>query len=379
MLSPDRVTMTLMIGPAVPVPVPQVVLDALTSVEVTTTAGHRSPSGFQLTFNLDTQSPLHTLFLISGASMVPLMRVVIVVTVNGTPEVLIDGVMTKQDVSPGSGSGQSTLKITGVDLTGVMGLVDFSGLPYPAMSIEARVLLVLAKYALFGVTPMVVPAILMDVPIPVERIPIHQGNDLDYVNQLADEVGYVFYISPGPVPGVNVAYWGPMIWAGLPQAPLSVDMGPHTTCDSLTFSFDAESRELPVVYVQNPLTKVPIPIPIPDLNPLRPPLGLIPPLPLRINPVKGTAKLSPMRAAMIGIAKAADTSDAVTGNGTLDVVRYGRVLKARRLVGVRGVGPAFDGLYFVKRVTSTLKPGEFKQSFTLARNGLLSTVPRIPA
>jgi hypothetical protein len=55
------------------------------------------------------------------------------------------------------------------------------------------------------------------------------------------------------------------------------------------------------------------------------------------------------------------------------------VLKARRLVGVRGVGPAFDGLYFVKSVTSTLKRGEFKQRFTLARNGLLSTVPRIPA
>ena len=33
--------LTLMIGPAVPVPVPQVVLDALTSVQVITTAGER--------------------------------------------------------------------------------------------------------------------------------------------------------------------------------------------------------------------------------------------------------------------------------------------------------------------------------------------------
>jgi hypothetical protein len=379
MLSAKGVNLTLLVGPAVPIPVPQVVLDALTSVEVTTTAGHRSPSGFQLTFNLSTRSPLHTLFLVSGASMIPLIRVMIVATVNGTPEVLIDGVMTKQDVSPGSGPGQSTLKITGVDLTGVMGLVDFSGLPYPAMTVEARVLLVLAKYALFGMVPMVVPTLLMDVPIPVERIPIHQGNDLEYVNQLADEVGYVFYVSSGPVPGLNVAYWGPEIRVGVPQKALNLDMGPHTNCDSLTFTFDAESRELPVVYIHNALTKAPIPIPIPDLNPLRPPLGLVPPLPLKINPVKGTAKMSPMRAAMIGIAKAAETSDAVSGNGTLDVVRYGRVLKARQLVGVRGVGPAFDGLYFVKSVTSTLKRGEFKQSFTLTRNGLISTVPRVPA
>ena len=50
-------------------------------------------------------------------------------------------------------------------------------------------------------------------------------------------------------------------------------------------------------------------------------------------------------------------------SGTLDVLRYGRLLKARRLVGVRGAGIAYDGLYYVQSVTSTLKRGEFKQSF----------------
>jgi hypothetical protein len=38
---------------------------------------------------------------------------------------------------------------------------------------------------------------------------------------------------------------------------------------------------------------------------------------------------------------------------------------------------AYDGLYFVKSVTSTLKRGEFKQRFELTRNGLISTVPRV--
>jgi len=40
---------------------------------------------------------------------------------------------------------------------------------------------------------------------------------------------------------------------------------------------------------------------------------------------------------------------------------------------VRGAGSAFDGLYFVKSVTSTLKRGEFKQSFQLSRNALVSS------
>jgi len=61
------------------------------------------------------------------------------------------------------------------------------------------------------------------------------------------------------------------------------------------------------------------------------------------------------------------------------VVRYGRVLRARQLVGVRGAGAAFDGLYYVKSVTHTIKHGNYKQDFTLVRNGLLSTVPRVPA
>ena len=33
---------------------------------------------------------------------------------------------------------------------------------------------------------------------------------------------------------------------------------------------------LPVVFIQNPFTKFAIPLPIPKLNPLQPPLGLIP-------------------------------------------------------------------------------------------------------
>jgi len=82
---------------------------------------------------------------------------------------------------------------------------------------------------------------------------------------------------------------------------------------------------------------------------------------------------------MQGLAKAAKTSEAVTGSGSLNVLRYGRVLKARKLVGVRGAGPSFDGLYYVRGVTHNLKRGEYKQSFTLSRNGLLPTVQKVPA
>ena len=54
-------------------------------------------------------------------------------------------------------------------------------------------------------------------------------------------------------------------------------------------------------------------------------------------------------------------------------------LQARMLVGVRGAGLAYDGLYYVKSVTHNFKRGEYKQSFTLSRNALVSTMAKVPA
>lgn len=368
--------LTLMIGPAVPVPVPQEVLDALTGIQVTTSSD--GPSGFQLTFNLSNRSPLQTIFLLAGGAALPMIRVLIVVTINGMVDVLMDGVMTNHQIAPGADAGHSTLTVTGEDLSRVMDYIDFSGIPYPAMPPEARVALILTKYLFLGVVPLVVPSVLIDIPIPVQRIPRQQGKDLAYIKALASEVGYVFYVEPGPLPGASVAYWGPEIRVGVPQPALNINMDAHTNVETLSFSYNSEMKQLPILFIQNSETKVPIPIPLPDITPLSPPLGIIPPLPKNIVPIEGTAKLSPIRAAIIGMTKAARSSDAVSGTGTLDVLRYGRVLKARKLVGVRGVGMAFDGLYFVKSVTHTIKRGEYKQNFTLVRNGLISTVPKVP-
>ncbi len=369
--------LTLMIGPAVPVPVPQVVLDALTSIEVTTR--DVGASGFQLSFTLNNRSPLHTLFLITGGNQIPVMRVIIVVTFNGTPNVLMDGVITHQQVAPGSDASHSTLTITGEDLTAVMNREEISGMPYPAMPAEGRVALILAKYAALGIVPVVIPSVMLDVPLPTERIPVQRGTDLAYVRHLADKVGYVFYLDPGPAPGMSVAYWGPQIKVGVPQPALNINMDAHTNVESLSFSFDGEGKALPVVRIQDEDTKQSIDVPVPDITPLNPPLGLIPPIPLKTVVVDEVAKLDATEAMLIAMARAAQSADAVTGNGTLDVLRYGRILKARQLVGARGAGPAFDGLHYVKSVTHTIRPGEYKQSFTLSRNGLISTVPVVPA
>jgi len=368
--------LTLMVGPAVPLPAPKPVVDALQSVSVTSATG--TASGFQLTFAVSSHSPLHTLLLLAGGR-VPWLRVLLVVTINGQPQVLMDGLVTHQEVAGSNDPGVSTLTVTGKDLSVAMDQIEMSGLPFPAMPVEARIALIIAKYAIFGMIPLVIPAIFSDLPLPIDRIPSQQGTDLQYISKLAKDAGYIFYVDPGPEPGTNTAYWGPEIKVGLPQPALNIGMDAHSNCEGLSFKFSNEGSTLPIVYIQNSLTKFPIPIPIPDVSLLNPPLGAIPPLPKAIDFMTETAKLSPLDALSKGLAKAAASSDVVTANGNLDVLRYGRLLKSRSLVGVRGAGVSFDGLYYVKSVTTTLKPGEVKQSFVLTRNGLVSTLPEVPA
>jgi hypothetical protein len=90
-----------------------------------------------------------------------------------------------------------------------------------------------------------------------------------------------------------------------------------------------------------------------------------------------TARMDVVQALARGLARAAQSAQVVGASGTLDVLRYGRLLQCRRLVGVRGAGRAHDGEYVVKSVTTTLKPGELKQRFTLSRNALVATSPRV--
>lgn len=373
--------LSLRMGP-VPVPAPQAAIEALTQVRVDAGSGD-TQSGFELTFDIPAKSPLRALFLSAGAAAgaaggVPLMRVVLVVTLNGKAEAIIDGVATDIEARPTDG-GNSRLIVKGKDLTALMDVIENPGIPYPAMPPSVRVLAILSKYLAFGVLPKVIPSVIDEPPSPLERIPQHQGTDYRYVKHLAREVGYVFYLEPGPAPGVSTAYWGPEIRVGAPQPALTTGMNALNSVEELSFHFDREAKKIPVVYFHERSSKLSIGLPIPDVTPMNPPLGLIPPLPPKIEHLSGTGHLSPAQALMKGLAYVSQNSDCVFGEGTLDVARYGRVLKSRQLVGVRGAGLPYDGLYYVKTVSHDIQRGAYKQKFSLARNGLFSTVPTVPA
>ena len=361
--------LTLQMGPQIAVPVPQPVMDALLSAQVTVTAGQRS--GFQLAFDLAKNGPINRTLLPAGFFDPP-TRVILSITVRGTTTVLMDGVVIRHEVGISGVPGQSTLTLTGEDLTVLMDLEERVGVPFPAMGPAARVSSIIAQYAGYGITPLVIPELVPQTPMPTQRIDFQKGTDLGYLTELAKANGYVFYLDPGPVPGVSRGFWGPEVRLGRPQPALTVNSDHLSNVDQLSFGFDGSAREEPVARVQIPTTKVSVLLPVPEISVLRPPLAQRPAPALRKKVIADTAKKDAAQAFAETLAKVIESADAVSGSGQLDVVRYGQPLRSRELVGVRGAGITYDGLYFVKSVTHSLQPGSYTQNFTLAREGLVA-------
>ena len=368
-------TMMLLMGSVLADPAPQPVMDALLSAQVTTTAGQAD--GFQLTFALSDRSLLNLVLLPTGY-FDPGIRVILLVILSGLPTVLIDGIITRQDVAPSDTPGASTLTITGEDLSVLMSL-QVKQACYPGLPAEGVVAVICAQYALYGIVPAPVPPVLLDIPDPIQQIPTQSGTDLDHLRALAEDAGYVFFIKPGPVPGTSIAYWGPEVRVGVPQPALNINMDAETNVESLSFSYDGLARKQLTITIQDPITGLSIPIPVPNIGILRPPLAARPAVTLKQAPLSDAAKLTPVQAALMGLGQGVADADAVTGQGTLDVLRYGNILQARQLVSVRGAGLSYDGFYYVTSVTHNLKRGEYKQSFKLARDGVVSLTPVVPA
>jgi hypothetical protein len=367
-------SLTLMIGPAVLAPAPKIVIDSLSSLQVTS---GKQGSGFQLTFAVSKLSPLLRVMLPAGYFDPIVTRVAIIVTVGGVPNVLMDGFVTRQEITPSSDPGQSKLTITGEDLSVAMGLVQ-KMVPFPGMGVELQVLAALAPYALLGVVPVVIPPFLPSVSIPTEQWESQTlQTDLDFIRSCASSVGFTFYVEPGPAPGQSIAYFGPDIRVPLPQPALNIDMDAMTNVESLSFSLDGMAKKITLFTILDPTGRIPIPIPVPNVSLFKPPLGARPTPPARIEFYNEGAALKPDKAAGAILASLINSSDAISGNGTLDVLRYGQVLRPRMLVGVRGASIGYDGLFYVDSVTHSIKRGEYKQNFSLSRDGLISNSPRV--
>ncbi|MET8677340.1 hypothetical protein ABZW18_07070 [Streptomyces sp. NPDC004647] len=362
------VHLTLHMGPKLTRPVPAEVTEALLSAQITSTAGERS--GFQLAFDLTKKGAIIQRLLPEGF-FDPKTRVIVTAAVKGTPFVLLDGLIVRQEVGASNQPGQSTLTVTGEDLTLLMDLEERTD-RYPNLAPSQRVARILQKYADYGIDPLIIREQIPQPPREQLRVEYQTGSDLSYVNELAKANGYTFYLDPGPRPGRSTAFWGPQQRLGQRQHALNVNMDANSTVDQLTFAYDGTAREEPQARVQNPRTRDSTLLPQPDIGPLRPPLARRATPALKRRTLTGTAKKDAGQAQAEALAHAATSADAISGSGQLDVNRHGYILRPRELVGVRGAGVTYDGDYYVTSVTHNLRPGSYQQNFTISREGLIA-------
>jgi hypothetical protein len=373
------IQLQLMMGPEIPVPAPRPVSDALQSVEVIHSDNSRS--GFQMTFGISRngaggmpgealmQSPLFEVF----------SRIVLTVNFQGAPTVLMDGFITLQQYHPGEDTGTATLTLTGEDVSLMMDREE-KCVEHPAQSESTIVLKTIGNYAKFGLVASVVPPRFMDVPSVSERIPVQVGTDLEYVQALAKRHAYIFNVTPGPAPLTNTAYWGPPIREGLPQKALSVNMGPHSNVDTIKFEHNALKPKTvsgkikdrvanETATVQATATTRSPQASASDIQTYRRHIRKI------LFRETGLTRAQADARAQAMVDESVD--QVVTATGELDAMRYGGLLQPRKLVGLRGAGSQYNGLFYVQEVKHQLSRGSYRQSFTLTREGLGSTVKEV--
>ena len=367
-------TLGIYVGPAVPAALEPELVELVDQVSVTSQDTGRS--GFQVSFVAGRDRDT------GRAGYPPLLeqklkvgnRMQITGSLGARTHVLMDGIITNHQLTPGAEPGGGRFTVTGEDISVMLDLVEVK-LPFPAMSDYVIAGLILAGFSAFGVVPIVIPEPAIVPPLPTEEIPQRNGTFLGILNEMAGKWKYVFYVDPGPTRGLNTAYWGPPIRAGVPQKALTWRMGSDSNLGSIQFQHDGTKPRFVYGLIQEKNTNAPVPIASLPFTGV--PLAALPSyvgnLPFvgakRLADDSGGNAVKALWDATGEFFQSAKAS--VTASGELDVSAYGEVLQARSLVDVRGVGQTMDGSWYVQSVTHTISRASWKQSFNLEREGTM--------
>jgi hypothetical protein len=368
---------TLLMGKTLPVPLAPDLIETVREIQVV--HNDSGPSGFNIEFHAGRRGFNGALdyAILNSTQVKPDHRVKILVTLQGQPQVLMDGVITKIRMENIDRAGASKVIVTGRDLSVMMNKEQVQT-AHPAQPEAVIAAKIIAKYAKYQLVPAVIPPPILDIPNPLDWIPQQNGTDYNYLVELAERFGYVFYVTTGPSLLLNTAYWGPPRRLGIPQPALSMELGYGRNVQDISFEYDALAASAVVGELQDRELNTTLPISASSSTRL--------PLSLSALANENTQELLPKSEGGLTYMEAQSRAQGVANRsrdrvvvaeGSLNTARYNRILQARGLVGVRGAGLKNDGLYYVKQVVHTLGLGSYQQKFTLTRDGVGATVPAV--
>ena len=368
--------LNLMLGDTVVRPAPAATMRAFRKAEIA--VSDTNPCGFSMEFEAVQTGLSGMIPLWQNSPLKSGSRLVATAQYGLNIEPVLDGIIQEVVHKPAENGEVGTITVKGRDLTALMDK-EVEAKTFEGLSASSIVLDLLKTYSRYGILPNVMMPKDNSPDNPLDRTPALQGTALSIILHLAKLNGFVFRLTPGPMPLTSSAYWGPATMPDKPLKAITTDMGAATNVSNLEFQNAPNRAAVIKGDVLDQSSGVVVPIrsfpsgrlalgiksALTDLSAHRTEL-------LKPNPGEGTGA---------GLAQAQSqseaTDDTLTATGEVDLARYGGLLKPARLVGLRGAGWDLSGLYRVRDVIHTIELGRWTQSFTFARNGTGATIPSV--
>jgi hypothetical protein len=297
------------------------------------------------------------------------------------PKAIINGYITNQRVLYDDEGGASAMEITGMDATLLMNLQE-KVISWPMPNDGAVAAAIFAQYAIL---PMVSPSLPFNVD-PTDMT-VQRGTDIRFLRRLAQRNGFECFVQPQPQSGLDIGYFGPPSnIPGTQEAVLNVKMGAQTNVSEFKIRYDMVKPTMAVSAGVDVMTRAPtaaISV-VPVVTP--PPIGGLYPLgvPMGVQDATGRALAGPHPPPMVLPAQTGQMSlpglavvtQAISNRSSWAIAAEGTagadagVLYAGRTVNIRGLGLAFNGAYYVTRVSHVFDCGAYTQKFEARRNAL---------
>ena len=281
----------------------------------------------------------------------------------GHSELVFDGYISHIDARTNETAANMTVQLTGVDASYHMNQEEktriWRGKTYEAIAREI--------FDEYGFKPVVAdPPGSGEAPAQVAQ----RATDHRFLRGLARRRGYEFYVLGGN------AYFRPPDLGGQPQKLIAVNFGEQTNCHHLQFEADGTAPTAAQVSYFDAMEGRAATERADDSG--LPALGARP-----LSALRGAVGMPQAHRIARGLGFHSGTQAAgyaagmlrrngwwVTARGTLNGLRYGAVLRIRRLVTVKGAGANHNGNYYVRKVRHTLAPRRYEMQFELSRNAL---------
>lgn len=285
-------------------------------------------------------------------------------------EVVISGFITHIDVTVGAEPATITVEIRGADRSVVLDR-EHKCRVWTDMTYEDIVSEILGPYAANEIEADVAPAAGGGPPpAPVTQ----RGTDLRFVRELARRKGYEFYVDD------RVAYFGPPRLDGEPQKLIAVNFGAQTNCRDLHVAVDGgrttEAELITLDPVTGELPDAPFEATsadLPDTLLGTSRLDQLPQaqrLPAVRQQLRVSGAVSEARAREYLLGSLRRQSWWITASGKLNGLRYGRVLRTKKTVTIKGLGERYNGNYYVRKVKHMLTRRTYTMDFEASRNAI---------